>query len=117
MLQNAFLLTKIGADTAENLQHFAKNLRKTDNYPTGPLADRGTSIPDRENRAPDAGEGCARGCGHHPPVAGPEASYSPSRSGFFSHFYGESKKKRHPRIVKQSSVRSAKIVFVILVVL
>ena len=35
MLQNAYLLAKIGADTAENEQHFAKNLRKTDNYPTG----------------------------------------------------------------------------------
>ena len=34
MLQNAYLLAKIGADTAENEQHFAKNLRKTDNYPT-----------------------------------------------------------------------------------
>ena len=36
MLQNAYLLAKIGADTAENEQHFAKNLRKTDNYSTGP---------------------------------------------------------------------------------
>ena len=35
MLQNAYLLAKIGADTAENEQHFAKQLRKTD-YPTGP---------------------------------------------------------------------------------
>ena len=34
MLQNAYFLAKIGADTAENEQHFAKNLRKTDNYPT-----------------------------------------------------------------------------------
>ena len=32
MLQNAYLLAKIGDDTAENEQHFAKNLRKTDNY-------------------------------------------------------------------------------------
>ena len=36
MLQKAYLLAKIGADTAENEEHFAKNLRKTDNYPTGP---------------------------------------------------------------------------------
>ena len=36
MLQNAYLLAKIGADTAENEQHFAKKLRKTDYYPTGP---------------------------------------------------------------------------------
>ena len=34
----AYLLAKIGADTAENEQHFAENLPKTGNYPTGPLA-------------------------------------------------------------------------------
>ena len=28
MLQNAYFLAKIGADTAENEQHFAKNLPK-----------------------------------------------------------------------------------------
>ena len=37
MLQNAYFLAKIGADTAENEQHFAKILPKTGNYPTGPL--------------------------------------------------------------------------------
>ena len=31
MLQNAYFLAKIGADTAQNEQHFAKKLRKTDN--------------------------------------------------------------------------------------
>ena len=36
MLQNAYLLAKIGADTAENEQHFAEILPKIDNYPTGP---------------------------------------------------------------------------------
>ena len=36
MLQNAYFLAKIGADTAENEQHFAEILRKTGNYPTGP---------------------------------------------------------------------------------
>ena len=41
MLQNAYFLAKIGADTAENEQYFAKNLRKTDNYPTGPGAAAG----------------------------------------------------------------------------
>ena len=40
MLQNAYLLAKIGADTAENEQHFAKNLPKTGNYPAGPPAAR-----------------------------------------------------------------------------
>ena len=33
MLQNAYLLAKICADTAENEQHFAKILPKTANYP------------------------------------------------------------------------------------
>ena len=37
MLQNAYLLAKIGADTAENEQHFAEILPKIDNYPTCPL--------------------------------------------------------------------------------
>ena len=35
MLQNAYFLAKIGADTAENEQHFAEILPKTANYPTG----------------------------------------------------------------------------------
>ena len=34
MLQNAYLLAKIGADTVENEQHFAEILPKTGNYPT-----------------------------------------------------------------------------------
>ena len=34
MLQNAYFLAKIGADTAENEHHFAEILPKTDNYPT-----------------------------------------------------------------------------------
>ena len=38
MLQNAYLLAKIGADTAENEQHFAENLPKICNYPTGVVA-------------------------------------------------------------------------------
>ena len=37
MLQNAYLLAKIGADTAENEQHFAEILPKIGNYPTGRL--------------------------------------------------------------------------------
>ena len=36
MLQNAYLVAKNGADTAENEQHIAEILPKTGNYPTGP---------------------------------------------------------------------------------
>ena len=36
MLQNAYFVAKIGADTAENELHFAEILPKTGNYPTGP---------------------------------------------------------------------------------
>ena len=36
MLQNAYFLAKIGADIAENEQHFAEILPKIGNYPTGP---------------------------------------------------------------------------------
>ena len=35
MLSNAYLVAKIGADTAENEQHSAEILPKTGNYPTG----------------------------------------------------------------------------------
>ena len=40
MLQNAYLVAKIGADTAENEQHFAEILPKIGNYPTGRLTPR-----------------------------------------------------------------------------
>ena len=36
MLKNAYLLAKIGADTAENERSFAENLPNIGNYPTGP---------------------------------------------------------------------------------
>ena len=35
MLKNAYLLAKIGADTAENERNFAEILPKNGNYPTG----------------------------------------------------------------------------------
>ena len=50
MLQNAYFLAKIGADTAENEQHFAEILPKTGNYPYGsgrgrrPEAERGPAL-------------------------------------------------------------------------
>ena len=34
MLKNAYLLAKIGADTAENERNFVDNLPKIGNYPT-----------------------------------------------------------------------------------
>ena len=37
MLQNAYLLAKIGADTAENERNCVEILPKIGNYPTGPL--------------------------------------------------------------------------------
>ena len=37
MLQNAYLLAKIGADTAENERYFVEHLLEIGNYPTGPL--------------------------------------------------------------------------------
>ena len=39
MLQNAYFLAKIGADTAENDRNFAEILPKIGNYPTGPAPD------------------------------------------------------------------------------
>ena len=40
MLQNAYLLAKIGADTAENERKFAEHLPKIGNYPAGSTVDR-----------------------------------------------------------------------------
>ena len=45
MLQNAYFLAKIGADTAENEQHFAEILPKIGNYPTGPNASERREAP------------------------------------------------------------------------
>ena len=46
MLQNAYLLAKIGADTAENERNFAEILPKIGNYPTGPLRGPGKAADD-----------------------------------------------------------------------
>ena len=43
MLQNAYFLAKIGADTAENEQYFAEILPKTGNYPRRRAAARGAA--------------------------------------------------------------------------
>ena len=44
MLQNAYFFAKIGADTAENEQHFAENLPKIGNYPSAIKTRRATKI-------------------------------------------------------------------------
>ena len=45
MLQNAYSLAKIGADTAENERTFAENLPKYRNYPTAATPDfRGSPV-------------------------------------------------------------------------
>ena len=60
MLQNAYLLAKIGADTAENERNVAENLPKIKNYPTGPLPPPARRAP-RSPRSAAAGR--ARGSG------------------------------------------------------
>ena len=45
MLQNAYFLAKIGADTAENERNSADILPKIGNYPTGPLPAAGPRCP------------------------------------------------------------------------
>ena len=61
MLKNAYLLAKIGADPAENEQHFADNLPKIGNYPTGAIA--ASSFQRRVLRRPADGAGRARARG------------------------------------------------------
>ena len=83
MLQNAYFLAKIGADTAENEQHFAEILPKIGNYPTGRLTPwRRAEPPEaRERRAGEerrrrAAPAAARGevvallCEQRPPPMG-----------------------------------------------
>ena len=58
MLKNAYLLAKIGADTAENEQHFAEMLPKIGNYPTDSVLPMHAGVvtrggpSDAERRAP-----------------------------------------------------------------
>ena len=59
MLQNAYFLAKIGADTAENEQHFAEILPKTGNYPTGAVQRGGRRV--GPGHAPDALRGACGG--------------------------------------------------------
>ncbi len=54
MLQNAYLLAKIGADTAENERSFAENLPKIGNYGLFRRADAPGSEPPRPARRPAA---------------------------------------------------------------
>ena len=70
MLQNAYLLAKIGADTAENEQHFAENLPKIGNYPTGP--------PGRELRESGAAPWPPDPRSTPSPAAGPRGRRSPT---------------------------------------
>ena len=57
MLQNAYLLAKIGADTAENEQHFAEILPKIGNDPTVRAPRK---LPHERLRALPAGRGRRR---------------------------------------------------------
>ena len=66
MLQNAYLLAKIGADTAENERHFAEILPKIGNYPTGAArgdlppagAGAGAAADFAEGEAPEGRQRC-----------------------------------------------------------
>ena len=65
MLENAYFRAKISADTAENEQHFAENLPKIGNCPTGPpLRAAGCGRPlERRRRLRSAAAGPMRGLG------------------------------------------------------
>ena len=67
MLQNAYFLAKIGADTAENERNFAEILPKIGNYPLSeaPSTRLGPGLPpveglDRGRRKPEGVEDFAR---------------------------------------------------------
>ena len=74
MLQNAYFLAKIGADTAENERNFAEILPKIGNYPTG--------LPKKEDLAVAAGD--AQGSasrGAERPCSGRDAQLRALRRG------------------------------------
>ena len=75
MLKNAYFLAKIGADTAENERHFAENLPKIGNYPTGPL-------PAREVRTSRAAECAGRSAASCPRAAAARRPAAPIRRIF-----------------------------------
>ena len=54
MLQNSYFLAKIGADTAENEQHFAEILPKTATYPTTLLLASRPDLASKLRRRPPA---------------------------------------------------------------
>ena len=57
MLQNAYLVAKIGADTAEIERKFGEILPKIGNYPTGPLpTGAGGPFPGADYQAAAVGE-------------------------------------------------------------
>ena len=61
MLENAYFVAKIGADTAENEQHFAEMLPKIGNYPTGPPEEPASVRPMRRSWSrPHGGGGGAQ---------------------------------------------------------
>ena len=79
MLQNAYFLAKIGADTAENERHFAENLPKIGNYPTGPATRRrGTQ---RQAGPPPAASSGRRPRGARPASAVLLGRVGPSEEG------------------------------------
>ena len=97
MLQNAYFLAKIGADTAENEQHFAEILPKIGNYPTGRLGLAAWDWPRRvvhEARGrPDATVANELAGGHHlargsraPHSDRPSKARSPKRRANFADF-------------------------------
>ena len=73
MLQNAYLLAKIGADTAENERNFAEILPKIGNYPTcpccaaqqGEIRSGGLRHADRPRSTPDQKRGVFGGTAIH----------------------------------------------------
>ena len=61
MLTNAYLLAKIGADTAENEQHFAEILPKTGIARPLPSSAAGEKVESGVSRAGEGGERPCRG--------------------------------------------------------
>ena len=99
MLQNAYFLAKIGADTAENEQHFAEILPKTDHDQPDLLLVGGRLEARAELRRHVVAAEAPRRPGRQPPVGAPGAPRLSkwSRFSFFfrSPFFNKQTLKNH----------------------
>ena len=89
MVQNAYLLAKIGADTAENGQHLAEILPKTGNYPTGGARAAAARVPPGRPRREGEARGAGRESGRGAEGRGAVRAQKPAVHAFCGQRFGQ----------------------------